>query len=453
MALSRHTFFIAGFTALAMGATGSLAQAQPGGTAPPSPGTGLVFATPQQLQGVPLASTPYSGSQLPVSVDLSGNAPQPGNQGKQNSCVGWAIAYALKTYQEKIEQRWSLLSNGRSDPARHFSAAFIYNQINNGRDAGSTFIDALNVLSNQGAATLADMPYSEADFLAQPSAASRSNASRYRIDFWRQVNVRDTNEVKAQLNAGYPVLIGATVDEGFLSLAANQVWRQHTGQRLGGHAMTLVGYDDGRRAFRVINSWGTGWGDNGYGWIDYDFSRQVINEGYIVKDATNGPAPVTPGPNPTPAPTPPSPPIAQAEFELTSVDHNVMGGPLCPCMRFTGVVRIPPGVRGEIRVVVHVNWAGTTLPVRSTSPMYALPSGAAATGTPPLALNGSALQTPWFALLPYQVLAVPRATMIPGPYGPVIGPLRTSNLVAFPGLFLNNFGVGTSQPVPFFVNM
>ncbi len=37
----------------------------------------------------------------------------------------------------------------------------------------------------------------------------------------------------------------------------------------GGHFMLVVGYDDGLGAWLVKNSWGTGWGMGGYGWIGY----------------------------------------------------------------------------------------------------------------------------------------------------------------------------------------
>lgn len=37
------------------------------------------------------------------------------------------------------------------------------------------------------------------------------------------------------------------------------------------HAMALVGYDDNKNAFRIRNSWGTDWGDEGSIWVDYDF--------------------------------------------------------------------------------------------------------------------------------------------------------------------------------------
>lgn len=38
----------------------------------------------------------------------------------------------------------------------------------------------------------------------------------------------------------------------------------------GGHVMTIVGYDDDNQRFRVLNSWGDEWGDDGYFYMTYD---------------------------------------------------------------------------------------------------------------------------------------------------------------------------------------
>src|SRR5690606_27469222 len=113
--------------------------------------TGLQFASPEDLRGVPLASTPYAGEALPTRVDLSDRLPPPGDQGAQNSCVGWAVAYALKSYQEHVEEQLPLVvAPGVPDPDRVFSPSFIYNQINNGVDGGALFADGLNVLTQVG---------------------------------------------------------------------------------------------------------------------------------------------------------------------------------------------------------------------------------------------------------------------------------------------------------------
>jgi C1A family cysteine protease len=40
--------------------------------------------------------------------------------------------------------------------------------------------------------------------------------------------------------------------------------------------MVICGYNDAKKAFRVMNSWGKGWADNGFAWIDYDFFAQNL---------------------------------------------------------------------------------------------------------------------------------------------------------------------------------
>lgn len=93
----------------------------------------------------------------PPSCDNSAGLPPVGDQGAQGSCVSWAIGYYLKTYQEGKERGWSM-----TDPAHQFSPAFLYNQLQL-YDEGSTFPDTLNLIENQGSATLATMPYSDMD--------------------------------------------------------------------------------------------------------------------------------------------------------------------------------------------------------------------------------------------------------------------------------------------------
>ncbi len=41
----------------------------------------------------------------------------------------------------------------------------------------------------------------------------------------------------------------------------------------GAHMIVLVGWDDTRGAWLMRNSWGTGWGDGGYGWIKYGSNK------------------------------------------------------------------------------------------------------------------------------------------------------------------------------------
>lgn len=255
------------------------------GTAP----TGLQLASPEQLRAIPLASMPYSGVDLPGKVDLSENMPPPGDQGGQNSCVGWATAYVLKSYQERIEHNHLLAKpDGSPQWQKVFSPAFVYNLLNNSRDGGITYIDALNLLSSQGVVPWSDMPYNPDDFRSKPAPILLQKARAWRIDYWRQVNVLDPKELKAHLNAGYPVMLGAVIDQGFYKARKGHIWKKREGKSLGGHALVLVGYDDAKRSFKVINSWGPRWADGGYGQIDYAWFARVVREGFVAKDAING---------------------------------------------------------------------------------------------------------------------------------------------------------------------
>ena len=50
------------------------------------------------------------------------------------------------------------------------------------------------------------------------------------------------------------------------------MWYPNVGKTniFGGHAMVVIGYDDGLKAFEVMNSWGKGWANQGFVWIRYD---------------------------------------------------------------------------------------------------------------------------------------------------------------------------------------
>ncbi|MCP4119513.1 MAG: hypothetical protein GY737_29765 [Desulfobacteraceae bacterium] len=229
-----------------------------------------------------------SAPSQPTSVDLSFNFPTPGDQGQQGSCVGWATAYALKTYQEKIEIGWSL------NTASHlFSPAFIYNQINGNYDQGAFIYDALNLAVQKGVSTLATMPYSDRDYLTQPSSAAFSEAGSYKAVNWYRVN--DTSQIKAALVNRKPVVCGISVYQSFYNLyGGNSVYNTANGNNLGGHAVTIVGYDDNKfgGAFKIINSWSTSWGDGGYFWLPYSFASQgIMSEAYVLEDAENGSIP------------------------------------------------------------------------------------------------------------------------------------------------------------------
>lgn len=257
-----------------------------------------------------LLGAPGAEPTLPVSVDLSGNFPPAGNQGNQNSCVAWATAYALKSYQERMEENWDLTTDGEPNFNHIFSPAFIYNQINEGVDEGSYPTDALDLIVQKGAATWATMPYNEKDYRTPPSSAALREAGQFKGA--KKYTADGIQAMKKALANRQPVIGGIFIYNSFYKLKGTNAVYNSADQACDpsnscGHAVAVVGYDDNKYggAFKILNSWGPNWGDNGYFWLPYSFARYntpqgaMLSSALYLEDADNNLS-VTPIPQPTP---------------------------------------------------------------------------------------------------------------------------------------------------------
>ena len=274
-------------------------------------GTGYV-PDPNAFREAPEWQPPATGGGYGVTpvVDLRNLLPPVGQQGNLNSCVGWTVAYAMKSGQETLDQGW------RPDHAkRQFSPAFLWNQLNGGRNQGTSINRALKMLSQQGCSTLAAMPVRSPQDV--PSAPARREAQLFRIR--RFTAVRSAAAIKAALRHEHVVVLGIKTDPVFMTGRFEVFTRQHRirGEQEArrqpqynphrGHALACVGYDDTRRAFLLMNSWGRTWGKQGYCWVSYDLMGSVPNapagaldrlviEAYVAEDVrrrVTGPAPTS----------------------------------------------------------------------------------------------------------------------------------------------------------------
>jgi cathepsin L len=55
------------------------------------------------------------------------------------------------------------------------------------------------------------------------------------------------------------------------------------------HAVVIVGWDNTKDAWLVRNSWGTGWGNDGYAWVKYRHNGIGFNSVWVsgLKTWTN----------------------------------------------------------------------------------------------------------------------------------------------------------------------
>ena len=242
---------------------------------------------------------------LPPASSMASEMPSVGDQGHQQSCGAWAVAYYVKSFMEAIEEGWSLRDTGHI-----FSPAYVYNQIagRRGTDTGMYIPEALNILQESGCASLAQFPYNPNDFRTQPADGLKRLSSKYRILRWKAIDFTDRNELKSHLYSKMPVIVAVEPDINFVRFRGNGTLAEFVSCNAPmRHAVCVVGYDDSRAAFQIVNSWGRGWGDGGFAWIDYDTFTKMCSEAYIMYDAPNNsvppPAPI-PAPIPPPAPAP-----------------------------------------------------------------------------------------------------------------------------------------------------
>ena len=198
---------------------------------------------------------------LPEFVDLSDRFPVAGHQGKQGSCVGWAVGYAARSYYNSAPE-----GGGRLTAEQIPSPAYIYDSIRRpgySCDRGTRISDALNLLM-KGAVAHAEYRY-DPDLCRRPGTDMVARASRFRIAGWQVVDTDRLDQMKAELANGHPVVIGMRDNREFHRLRGGRIWRAgYPEEKDGHHAVTVVGYSERGQFFTVMNSWGPGWGLRGF---------------------------------------------------------------------------------------------------------------------------------------------------------------------------------------------
>ncbi len=228
------------------------------------------------------------------SVDLSAYLPPIGSQ-IGNSCVAWSVGYYQKTFKEGREKGWDLTAKNHQ-----CSPTFIFGQA--GFSSGMYFGDAYTILKQQGCASLEAMPHTSATLYSLPTINQFEEGMPQRLSAQTDIDyLKVIEDIRNKLAAGEVVGIGVNVYSDWLSASGgNDV---HNGPPngttyLGGHGLTVIGYDDNRAytdaggytqygAFKIANSWGSTWSTDGYIWFSYSAMQSFTYSRYSMADRNN----------------------------------------------------------------------------------------------------------------------------------------------------------------------
>lgn len=234
------------------------------------------------------------------------------SQGQQGACTAFSVAAVATLVRHRREAAAAPSLDANTLWA---SPSWIYARaLRDGMgmcNGGTTAGNALNNLVLTGAATMTEQPFRSASMPTLCEALTPDPAAAphlYRIGSHTRVanGLTFRAQVKEALAAGLPVTFGVSLPTGFMDFRATvagvDVTRPFRGNgtctdssHCGGHQMVFVGYDDARSAYRVLNSWGTDWGDNGYLWWDYA-SLEALGDldANVVIPIPHAPAPLAP---------------------------------------------------------------------------------------------------------------------------------------------------------------
>ena len=223
---------------------------------------------------------------LPARVDLRQWCSPVENQGAIGSCTAHAAVGVVEYFERRAHQR-------HVDGSRLFVYKTTRNLMGVQGDTGAWLRNAMSALVLCGVPPERHHPYTDATpaFDAEPASFVYSVADNFEALQYFSHDPAGTAppavvaSVKSHLGAGVPSMLGFW---GFPSF--------DRGQEPGdipvpcpreraewGHAIVAVGYDDAKvvtntvcnvrttGAFLIRNSWGSGWGRGGYGWLPYEY--------------------------------------------------------------------------------------------------------------------------------------------------------------------------------------
>jgi hypothetical protein len=216
------------------------------------------------------ALTVLPPTSLPTSAALI--APPVGNQGNEGACVPFATVYAARS----IEQYYRTGAVFYEQASNIFSVEYVFNQTVIGECASGTAVGlTFTLMIDKGVVPSQSMPYNDLNGCTlQPTAAQDAEAANYKIGGYSKIAHTDKAAIKSMILYKHAVVLSCVVDNSWVNAKTGFVWKTKTTGALP-HTMAIVGYDDAKNAYKVMNSVGTGWGDAGFSWIDYDFMPQV----------------------------------------------------------------------------------------------------------------------------------------------------------------------------------
>jgi C1A family cysteine protease len=225
---------------------------------------------------------------VPKTKDLREDWWKVGDQKETGSCVGWATADSLL--------RWHFVKGGRIKNTDLLSKRFIWmasketDEYNTSpttfiENAGTSLKAALDVARKFGEVKETVLPFDAGKLYPGDPQTFYALAAQLKIAAYFNLSLNRGGSFdgwRRWIATHGPILTRLDVDRTWDDADSNagnmDTYQPNT--RRGGHAVSIVGYTADR--FIIRNSWGTTWGDKGFGYASLDYSQDAFTEAYGI---------------------------------------------------------------------------------------------------------------------------------------------------------------------------
>jgi C1A family cysteine protease len=219
---------------------------------------------------------------IPARCDLSKWCSPVEDQDSIGSCTAHAGVGLIEYYERRAFGR-------HLDASRLFLYKVARNLLHWKGDTGAWLRTTMKAMVLFGVPPEEYWPYDISKYDKEPNAFCYAFAQNYqsiryyRLDTPNLKTDKLLSRLQGFLAAGYPLMFGFTVYN-FGNKNGDIDFPGPNDSTQGGHAVMAVGYDNSRKigkekgAVKIRNSWGTDWGQGGYGWLPYRY----IEEGLAV---------------------------------------------------------------------------------------------------------------------------------------------------------------------------